>query len=114
MSNEPFRLGDACFVVDGIVYINADHPAAATFQADRPDMPAINQIAFKRLLELAEANRRLRATCRESADAYQRGYTQGMADAAAQAAEQTGSGANLTDGNAVNNWHSAAKQDSNP
>jgi hypothetical protein len=75
--------------LDGVLYVNTDHRLATELTADSPQLPAINQAAFELVRGLTETNRRLRSECREHADAYQRGYTQGIADAAVQVAERS-------------------------
>ena len=90
------------YCLDGVLYANTDHHGAAELSAAQPSMPAINQAAFDRLQELTETNRRLRSTIREHVDAYQRGYTQGIADAAASVMESaTDKGGNRTRGAGV-------------
>jgi hypothetical protein len=88
--------------LDGVLYANTDHHGAAELRAAQSLMPAINQAAFDRLQELTETNRRMRSELRECADAYQRGYTQGLADAAASVMESaTDEGGNRTQGAGV-------------
>ena len=82
------KLDGAYYWLDGVLYVNTDHPEADALVVDSV-LPAINQTAFNRLQELTETNRLLRAECRECADAYQRGYSQGVADAAVGKAERT-------------------------
>jgi predicted secreted protein len=67
------ELSDSAYLLDDVLYI----------KLDQPGLPAINEAAFLRLQELTEANRLLRALCRESADAYERGYHQALKDSAA-------------------------------
>ena len=82
------ELDGAYYWLDSVLYVNSDHPEADALEANSI-LPAINQAAFNRLKELTETNRLLRAENRECADAYQRGYTQGVADAAVGKAEKT-------------------------
>ena len=95
-------LDGAYYWLDGVLYANTDHHGAVELIADEPWLPAINQAAFDRLQELTETNRRMRSELRECADAYQRGYTQGLTDAAASVMESaTDEGGNRTRGAGV-------------
>jgi hypothetical protein len=94
-------LDGAYYWLDGVLYFNSDHERAAELRFNEPRLPAINQAAFDRLQELTETNRRMRSELRECADAYQRGYSQGIADAAAQTVEHGVAGGNRTRGAGV-------------